>query len=178
MAERCTRKTTTTSCIMSLYAKRCGPKAMTHVLWHFAIAESINMENNFTIEDEGQTILQKSKAIDSWLLLRDQHVWGCPTYVLEIKVQASSKVLPKWYPRDRIGVCLGSSPYHAGNISPVLIPSSGHVYPQFHLVFDDDFTLIPALRSNIVPLNWVDLVAKSTESVSSFNLDSPKLWFN
>ena len=69
---------------------------------------------------------------------------------LESKVQTSSKGLPKWEPRARIGVCLGRSHVHAGNVVLVLNPSSGHVLPQFHVVFDDGFALIPALRLNTI----------------------------
>ena len=59
----------------------------------------------------------------------------------------------------------------------VLNPSSGHVSPQYHVVFDDDFSLIPSLRTSTVPSNWADLVARSTESVTSDDVDSSKLWF-
>ena len=163
--------------IMLLHAKRFWPEAITHVLWPFAAAEAINMENNFTLDTSGRTPLQKLTATNSPMHLRDQHPWGCPVHVLEKKLQSSSKGAPKWEPRARIGVYLGRSPAHAGNVALVLNPSSGHVSPQFHVVFDDEFTLISALRCNTVPANWADLVATSTESVSSPDVDSSKLWF-
>ena len=162
---------------MLLHAKRFWPEAITHVLWPFVVAEAINMENNFTLDASGRTPLQKLTATNGPMHLRDQHPWGCPVYVLENKLQSSSKGIPKWEPRARIGVYLGRSPAHAGNVALVLNPSSGHVSPQFHVVFDDQFTLISALRSNTVPANWADLVATSTESVSSPDVDSSKLWF-
>ena len=74
-------------------------------------------------------------------------------YVLESKVQTSSKDLPKWEPRARIGVYLGRSPVHVGNVAMVLNLSSGHVSLQYHAVFDDDFSLIPSLRTSTVLFN-------------------------
>ena len=50
--------------------------------------------------------------------------------------------------------------------------------PQFHVVFDDEFTLVPAMRSRTVPANWADLVSKSSESVSNSSVDTSKVWFN
>ena len=91
------------------------------------------MENNFSVDNEGRAPLQKLTGTDSPLLLRNQHTWGCPVYVLERKAQTSSKDLPKWKTRARIGFYLGRSPSHAGNVALALKPSSGHVSPQFHV---------------------------------------------
>ena len=162
---------------MLLHAKRFWPEAITHMLWPFAASEATHLENTVTVDREGRTPLQKLTGSDLPIYLRDQHTWGCPVHVLESKVQTSSKGLPKWEPRARIGVYLGRSPAHVGNVALVLNPSSGHVSPQFHVVFDDDFRLIPALRSNAVPPNWADLVTKSSEATSSPDIDSTKIWF-
>ena len=59
----------------------------------------------------------------------------------------------------------------------MLNPSSEHVSPQYHVVFDNVFTLIPSLRSKTVPKNWADLVAKSSESICNEEIDSSKIWF-
>ena len=121
------------------------------------------MENNFTLDASSRNSLQNLTATDIPTHLRDQHPWECPVYVLENKVQTSSKGRPKWEPRERIGVCIGRCPTHAGNVSLTLNPSSGHFSSQFHVMFDGEFTLILDFRSNTVPANWTDLVAKSSE---------------
>ena len=36
------------------------------------------------------------------------HVWGCPTYVLDPKLQAGGK-FPRWQPRSRQGIIMGFS---------------------------------------------------------------------
>ena len=148
------------------------------MLWLFAVAEAINIENNLVTDADGHTALQKLTATDAPFYLWDQHTWGCPVCVLESKVQTSAKGLPKWEPQAGIGVHLGKSPAHAGNVALVLNLSTGYVSPQYHIIFDDAFTLIPALRMKTVPANWTDLVQKSSESVSESEVDSSKIWFN
>ena len=74
-------------------------------------------------------------------------------------------------------MCLGRSPFHYGNVALNLNPSSGYVSPQFHIVFDNAFSLTPSLRSNTMLNNWTDLVPKLSESVYNENIDSSKMWF-
>ncbi|KAL7463024.1 hypothetical protein ACHAXS_005996 [Conticribra weissflogii] len=52
---------------------------------------------------------------------------------------------PKWEPRARLGIYVGRSPNHAGSVALVLNPKTGLVSPQYHVVFDDDFTTVPHL---------------------------------
>ena len=51
---------------------------------------------------------------------------------------------------------------HAGSAALVLNLSSGHVSPQYHVVFDDNFTTVSNLRSGTVPANWKSLVEVSS----------------
>ena len=39
--------------------------------------------------------------------LSNFHVWGCPAYVLDPKLQNSVGNIPKWYPRSQRGVNMG-----------------------------------------------------------------------
>ena len=41
--------------------------------------------------------------------LSNFHVWGCPTYVLEPKLQKPGVKIPKWAPKTRIGANIGFS---------------------------------------------------------------------
>jgi len=43
-----------------------------------------------------------------------------------------------------------------------LNPRTGHVSPQFHVVYDDDFTTVPYLRTAAVPPHWAELVRVSS----------------
>ena len=66
------------------------------------------------------------------------HVWGCPVFVLEPKLQ-NYQNLPKWNQRARLGQFLGFSDEHLSLVSNVQHISTGYIYPQFHLVYDDSF---------------------------------------
>ena len=128
------------------------------MLWPFAVAKAINIENNLVTDVDRHAVLQKLTATDAPFHLQDQHTWGCPVHVLESKVQTSAKGLPKWESRARIGVYLGRSPAHAGNVALVLNPSTGHVSQQYHVIFDNAFALTPALRMKTVPANCREVV--------------------
>ena len=59
-----------------------------------------------------------------------------------------------------------------------LEPKTGLVSPQFHLVFDDDFTTVPHLRKGTVPSNWAKLVEGSREKSTEEFYDLTKTWFD
>jgi len=67
--------------------------------------------------------------------LKDLHVWGCPVFVLDPKLQQGQK-LPRWEPRSCRGMFVGLSPIHAIDIPLVLNLTSGAITAQFHVVFD------------------------------------------
>ncbi len=69
---------------------------------------------------------------------KTQHPFGCPVYVLDASLQ-SGKGKPKWSEQSRLGVYLGYSPKYASYVALVLDLKTGHVSPQFHVVFDDKF---------------------------------------
>lgn len=54
----------------------------------------------------------------------------------------SGKRLPKWAPNMRRGVYLGSSPAHLANVPLILMIKMGYITPQYHLVFDDCFSMV------------------------------------
>ena len=93
---------------------------------------------NFNFDKNGKSPYMKFASVDSRPSLGDQHPWGYPVHVLDSKLHNDSKGLPKWEPRSRLGIHLGHSPAHAGSVALVLNPSTGHVSPQYHLVFDSD----------------------------------------
>ena len=69
------------------------------------------------------------------------------------------------------------SPAHAGSVALVVNPKTGLISPQFHVMFDDNFSTVPHLRAGSVPENWKQLVDNSCEkSVEGF-YDLTKTWF-
>jgi hypothetical protein len=61
-----------------------------------------------------------------------------------------------------MGIYVGCSPSHASNVGLILNPRTGHVLPQFHVVYDNDFTTVPYLHTAAVPPHWVELVEASS----------------
>ena len=51
------------------------------------------------------------------------------------------------------------------------------VSPQYHVVFDDEFTTVPHLRKGTVPKNWADLVENTRERTTEEFYDLSKTWF-
>ena len=92
------------------------------------------------------------------------HTWGYPVFILDGRLQSDPKGVPKWEPRSRVGIYMGHSHWHAGLVTLVLNPTTGHVSPQFHVVFDDTFRTVPYMRSGAVPEHWKSLVHNSAES--------------
>eukprot|EP00804_Cyclotella_cryptica_P014513 CCRYP_004809-RB/>CCRYP_004809-RB protein AED:0.52 eAED:0.36 QI:0/0/0/1/0/0/2/0/183 len=79
-------------------------------------------------------LLSKTKA-DHRDLLRS-HVWGCPVFVLDPKLQDGKKI-PKWNCRSRLGQFMGFSDGHSSLVANVCHLATGFVSPQYHVVFDD-----------------------------------------
>ena len=59
------------------------------------------------------------------------------------------KKLPKWSPCSHRGVFLGYSPEHSSSVGLVLKPTTGHVSPQCHLVYNDIFSTIPNAKGGV-----------------------------
>jgi hypothetical protein len=72
---------------------------------------------------------------------------------------------------------MGHSPCHAGSVALVLNPTTGHVSPQFHVVFDDTFSTVPFMREGTVPSHWAELVRNSSEVATDESFDIAKTWF-
>ena len=80
----------------------------------------------------------------SWYAHKDfrrAHVFGCPVYVLEPKLQDGQKI-PKWDPRAHLGMFMGFSTIHSSLVALVLNVHTGKISPQYHVIFDDTFETV------------------------------------
>ena len=59
----------------------------------------------------------------------------------------------------------------------VLNLATGHVSPQLHVVFDDEFSTVPIIREVIIPPNWTDLVKCRSKSYVPYSFDLEDTWF-
>ena len=51
----------------------------------------------------------------------------------------------------QMGAYLGRSKQHASNVTLILNLQTGHISPQYHVVFDDNFKTMDSLRKGVEP---------------------------
>ena len=111
-------------------------------LWSFALDHASWLYNRVPQRRSGITPMEMTTSVMSdHRDLARTHVWGCPCYVLEPKLQNNQK-LPKWNRRARMGQFLGFSRVHSSTVALVRNLHTGFVSPQYHVVFDDKFETV------------------------------------
>jgi hypothetical protein len=103
--------------------------------------------------------------LPNYSAITQARVWGCPVYVLDPTLQDGRK-LPKWSPRSRRGKFVGYSFEHAHSVGRILNLQSGHVSPQYHVVYDEHFTTVfnPGLDpASFNPNVWATLIQSGLE---------------
>jgi hypothetical protein len=128
----------------------------------------------------GKDGLSKTKVFcetQSPIEMKNLHTFGCPAYVLVKPLQSSNSSVPRFYHCTCIGIYVGHSPQHAGNVALILNPQTGCTSPLYHVVFDNDFTTVNDIKNSLTPSTWQQLVSKY-EGASEVDYDLAKLWFN
>ena len=154
------------------------PQVIVPSLWSFALLADTKRHNELSLDENGKSPLEKFSSTTDEITCNDFHTWGCPVFVLDEANQSGLTGSPKWDPRARAGVYLGHSPSHAGNVSMVLNLKTGHVSPQYHLIFDDDFSTVAYILSGEEPPNWCKLSQNNSESVTDEKYDLAKTWYS
>ena len=139
------------------------PQAATVDLWPFAVDQAVYIWNHLPHPKHKLSPIEHftSAAFGNHHHLQRLHVFGCPVFVLDAKLQDGKK-LPKWERRSRRGVYLGVSKAHSSTVHLVLNPDTGYVSPQYHVIFDDTFSTVfseGAFNDNV----WNSLVASNCE---------------
>lgn len=151
-------------------------KCVSPILWPFAIKYASDILNNIRFDDKGLSLMMKfAKTRVSKPYLHDLHTFGCPVFVLDSPLQSGQKT-PLWQDRAITGLYLGRLPQHAGNVSLILNLRTGHVSPQFHVIFDDDFTTVDALANDSEQDNWVFLCKTQAELDAAHDVDNDETW--
>ena len=152
---------------MLIHASMRNPDVITADLWPFALQHSayiwntVPKSNNYSPNEILTSVLDEN----NYAYLKHLHVWGCPTYILNYKLAVGQK-LPKWEPRSRRGVYLGTSTEHSSNVPLVLTLKTGSITPQYHVVFDDFFTT--AVSEGDIPETWDKLFRYSSQSWDNY----------
>ena len=75
-----------------------------------------------------------------------------------------------------MGIYLGHSPFHADNVALVFNLQTGHVSPQYHVIFDEQFTTVEYLRNGETPPNWRELFTHCSEQSTEEDYDLASSW--
>ena len=125
---------------MLLHATIHWPEQNHLPLWPYAFEHAVFLWNNLPGRTSGLAPIElfTNVSLTSFDHLQRSHVWGCPTYVLDPKLQDGKK-LPKWQACARRGQFLGISPDHSSTIGRILNLRSGFISPQYHVIYDHLF---------------------------------------
>ena len=161
-----------------LHAQRRWPEAVGSILWPFAWKDFERRYNHLYLDSDGLSPINRFSKTNVKVDLKTFHPFGCPIFVLDNRLQSVGSAIPKWDPRARVGIYLGHSPCHAGSVALVLNPKSLRVSPQFHVVFDDEFSTVPFMRSGEIPPHWSKLVESSAELTTDEEFNLATSWAN
>ncbi len=154
---------TKTARVLFLHGMRMWPQMVDQMFWSFAIKAAAERMNSCHIDTVGHTPEYKFYGVNiENIPVKTFHTMFCPCYVLDSKLHNAGSIgPPKWEPRSNISVYLGHSLFHTGCVALVYNPSTGHVSPQYHVVFDNDFTMVPCMEAATIPPCWSDLINSS-----------------
>jgi hypothetical protein len=164
-AERAIRTVTEMARAMLLHATVRWKDQVSPTLWPMAVDYAVYLYNHLP-NDKGIAPADVFTGSQSPRhKIRDLHVWGCPTYVLDPTLQQGQK-LPRWQPRSRQGMFLGLSPKHSSDVPLILNLQTGSISPQFHVVFDDHFSSVPSIGiEEDAPDFWKELLLDSRHQI-------------
>jgi len=176
IAERRIRDLSDATQASLLHAIHHWPEDVAKNLWPFALKHARNIHNSIQsfAGQMPEEILSGSPSLFT-SDLSQYHPFGCLAYVLDARLQGGSKI-PRWEPRSRVGVYLGHSPHHANNVALILNLTTGHVSPQYHVVYDDNFSTVDSIHIGKPPSTWSELCSTSCELVTDENFESSSEW--
>ena len=80
-------------------------------------------------------------------------------------------------PQSSQAVYLGISTHHAGSVALVMNLKTRYISPQFHIVFDNDFTTTTTRITNKLPDGWDNIFKKHCETTpEEFQFNIGKQW--
>ena len=179
VAERAIQTITRMARSMLLNATLLWPDQANLELWPFAMIHAVYLWNHIPRHDSLQAPIElfSSTKFSSYDHLHRLHVFGCPVYVLDPRLQDGKKI-PKWDPGSRGGQFLGFSSKHSSTIGNILNLRTGNISPQYHLVYDDEFPSVPNVESGgllgnspISIQDWNKIIASGLERYIDHDAD-------
>ncbi len=128
-----------------IHTHRRWPDAISLHLWPYAMQTANSALNLVAFLKESCSPTELFSGVPVAPNARHAHAFGCPAYVLDQRMQASSKI-PKWSEHSRVGIYLGPSWAHAKLVGLILSLTTGLVSPQFHVKYNDTFESVKQLN--------------------------------
>ena len=148
-------------------ALRCPEDTLSTDLWPMAMDYAVWVYNRTPDMQSGLSAIEiwsRSRFEPVSETFRNCHVLGCPTYVLEPKMQNPGVKIPKWDPRSRIGVNMGFIKMHSTQVGLVLNMLTGSISPQYHVLFYDMFSKF-MISTDADPEVWIRLVTSRNSRI-------------
>jgi hypothetical protein len=119
IAERAIRDLSESARKQLLHARARWPAAVHLSLWPYALPNAALLFNTMPVLEGGMSRLERFSSIQVGANMKHIHTFGCPVFALH-NTLAKGKKIPKWLPRARLGLNLGTSPMQARNVYLVL----------------------------------------------------------
>jgi hypothetical protein len=132
-----------------IHATLCWPGCPVIDMWPLAMNYAAWVHNRLPPGGDGlspEEIWSSTELLNP--ISREPMWFGCPVYVLDPKLQDGHQI-PKWNSKVRQGIFVSFSPHHSTNVPLIYNPTTQHISPQYQVIFDDKFTTVPALASDI-----------------------------
>ena len=156
-----------------IHAMHHWPDVITAELWPYPIKMVVDVHNKFPSSNSLSPV-ELVTGVKHRGNLTLMHPFGCPAFVLD-KTICNGGCTPKWNPRSEQGVYLGLSPDHASNVGLIFNLKTRHVSPQYHVVYDDDFTSVVHKSAPTWPTIFEHLYKSSRDEPPNDPLDSSSL---
>jgi hypothetical protein len=164
VAERSIQTVMSIARTMLLHSAIHWPDVADAALWPLAVDHAVRLHNFMPNPATGispHDLFSKSRW--SQTNFQNFHVWGCPVYVLD-KTISDGKKLPRWKPRSSRQVYVGLSDKHAATVPLCLNLQTGAITPQFHVVFDEEFSTVSSKPEDLPDFGspqWNELFGSS-----------------
>lgn len=167
IAERTIRTIVESARTLLLHAHYKWNDTITFDLWTFALRQAVTIYNATPRKDlqwrtPNQVFAGVTDSTDAkdFNELKSMRTFGCPCYVLSTK-STNTQRKNKWTYKATKGIYLGKSRSHASNVALILNTKTKHISPQYHIVFDENFTTT-GITENKMPENWDELFQAET----------------
>ena len=173
VSERALKTISDTSRDMLLHASARWKDGIDAALWPMATTYAVYIYNHIPNEHGIEPADLFSRTQFPRHKLKDIHTWGCLVYVLDPTLHQGNE-LPKCQPRSRKEIFVWFSPEHGSEVPLILNPTTGHISPQFHVVYDDAFSTLSSISNDDPPSSfWNEIDIDKFLCISPLDDDSP-----